>query len=130
MLLLRSVICVLCAVGFYASVFMLRKSVLAERGRLTESSVVSTPRAKLFAGLPNALFGAFYYVALALVATIWSAPVLLWLALGAAACAAATSAYLAYSLLFVTKRSCPYCWSAHAVNWALLASVPWLLALR
>lgn len=129
MLLVRSVISVLCAVGFYASVFMLRKSIRAGQGKLQEASVVQTPRAKLFAGVPNALIGAVYYPTLATV--VWSAQLrtLLWCALAAAAFAAATSVVLAYSLLFVTKRSCAYCWTAHAVNWALLASVPWLLVL-
>lgn len=129
MLLVRWVISMLCAVGFYASVFMLRKALRAARGELDEPSVVQTPRAKVFAGVPNALLGAFYYPILALVA--WSAhsAVLLWCAIAAAAFAAATSAYLGYSLLFVTKRSCSYCWTAHAVNWALLISVPWLLVL-
>lgn len=129
MLLVRLVISVLCAVGFYASVFMLRKSILAEHGRLAEPSIVQTPRAKLFAGLPNALFGALYYPALAAAAWTAHAGVILYTAIGASALAAATSAYLGYSLLFVTKRSCPFCWTAHAVNWALVIAVPWLLVL-
>ena len=130
MLLARSIISVLCAVGFYASVFMLRKSVRADRGALSEPSVVQTPRAKLFAGVPNAFIGTIYYVAVAAVAWLPSPALAVEAAIGASALAAATSAYLAYSLLFVTKRSCPYCWAAHLVNWALLATVPWLLVLR
>lgn len=129
MLLVRWVICVLCAVGFYASVFMLRKSVLAARGQLKEPSVVQTPRAKLFVGIPNALIGTIYYPAIAAVSVGTRLPALLWCAAGAAAIAAVTSAVLAYSLLFITKRSCSYCWTAHLANWALLASVPWLLVL-
>jgi uncharacterized membrane protein len=39
--------------------------------------------------------------------------------------AAATSVYLAYSLLYVTKRACPYCWAGHVVNWLLAASCIW-----
>ena len=129
MLLVRSVITVLCAVGFYASVFMLNKSARAARGELDEPSVVQTPRAKLFAGVPNALVGTLYYPALAAVTWGTRAPIALWCAIGAAAVAGATSVFLGYSLLFVTKRSCPYCWTAHIVNWALLASTPWLLVL-
>jgi uncharacterized membrane protein len=118
----------LCAVGFYASVFMLRKSIAAARGVLREPSVVQTARAKLFAGIPNASLGVLYYPALTAVSWLArSRGVLLW-ALGAAALAAAASAYLAYSLLFVTRRSCPYCWSAHIVNWALFVAVLTLLA--
>jgi uncharacterized membrane protein len=130
MLLVRVVITVLCAVGFYASVFMLRKSALAAQGRLSEPSVVQTPRAKLFAGMPNALFGTLYYPALVAVSWISTAALPLWFALAAVTFAAGTSVYLAYSLLFVTRRSCPYCWSAHVVNWGLFVTVPWLLVLR
>ncbi len=130
MLQVRLVITVLCAVGFYASVFMFRKSILARKGELTEPSVVETPRAKLFAGVPNALFGCLYYPALAVVTWSTTAAVPLLLALTVSALAAATSLYLAYSLLFVTKRSCPFCWSAHLVNLALVAAIPWLLVLR
>jgi uncharacterized membrane protein len=129
MLLVRWVICVLCAVGFYASVFMLRKSVRAARGELTEPSVVQSPRARLFGGTPNALVGVLYYPALAAASWTTRSPFILWCAVAATLAAAATSGYLAYSLLFVTKRSCAYCWTAHGVNWALLATVPWLLVL-
>ncbi len=130
MLLVRTVITVLCAIGFYASVFMLAKSLRAARGELREGSVVQTERAALFFGMPNAMFGVLYYAALAAVSWTVSATAPLAIALAAAAFAAATSAYLAYSLLFVTRRSCLFCWTAHVVNWVLLASVPWLLVLR
>jgi uncharacterized membrane protein len=109
---------------------MLRKSARAARGQLNEPSVVQTERATLFFGAPNSLFGALYYAAI--LAVTWStrATLPLALALAAAVLAALTSLYLAYSLLFVTKRSCPYCWTAHVVNWSLLATLPCLLALR
>jgi uncharacterized membrane protein len=42
--------------------------------------------------------------------------VLLLVVLGAAAASVA----LAYSLLFITRRACPYCWTSHVVNWMLL----------
>lgn len=130
MLLVRTIISVLCAVGFYASVFMLSKSLRAARGELAEPSVVQTPRATLFFGLPNSLIGLLYYPALAAVSWTTRETVPLALVLAATLFAAGTSLYLAYSLLFVTKRGCPYCWTAHAVNWALLAAAAWLLALR
>lgn len=130
MLLARSVISVLCAVGFYASVFMLRKSMLARADRLTEPSVVQTARAKIFGGIPNALIGCVYYAALVAVSWLAHSRAIFALALAASICAAATSVFLAYSLLYVTRRSCPYCWTAHAVNWALVTSVPWLLVLK
>lgn len=129
MLLLRAVISVLCATGFYASVFMLAKTRRAARGELIEPSVVQTERARLFFGVPNALFGVLYYAALAAVTWFAHAPAALAAGLAATVLAGCTSAYLAYSLLFVTRRSCPYCWTGHIVNWALLATVPWLLVL-
>ena len=130
MLLVRSLITVLCAIGFYASVFMLRKSLLAARGELTEPSVVQTERATLFFGVPNSAIGLVYYTGVAAVSWLTSGTTALVLVLAAVVFAAGTSAYLGYSLLFVTKRSCPYCWTAHAVNWMLLLSAPWLMALR
>jgi uncharacterized membrane protein len=130
MLLVRTVISVLCAVGFYASVFMLSKSIRAARGELREPSIVQTERAALYFGIPNSFIGLVYYAGLAAVSWLAHSTMLIALALAAAAAAAITSAYLAYSLLFATKRSCPYCWTAHAVNWALLALLAWLLIRR
>jgi uncharacterized membrane protein len=46
-----------------------------------------------------------------------------WAALAAAAAAAAFSAYLAYSLLFVTRMPCVYCWTSHVVNFSLILLV-------
>jgi len=122
MLAVRLIISLLCAAGFYASVFMLRKSILDARGGLSEPSVVQSPRARLFGGMPNALFGTLYYAAAAGVAWLGSHP-WLYAALAAALAAAATSAYLAYSLLYITRRSCPYCWAAHLANWLLVPAL-------
>jgi uncharacterized membrane protein len=106
---------------------MLRKSLLAERGQLAEPSVVQTPRAKLFGGVPNAFIGTLYYTGQAAVS--WSAhgAVLLTAAFAVSIAATVTSAFLGYSLLFVTRRSCPYCWTAHAVNFTLSIALLWLL---
>jgi hypothetical protein len=30
---------------------------------------------------------------------------------------------LAYSLLFVTRMPCVYCWTSHVVNWALAVAL-------
>ena len=119
MLAVRAAMTLLCAVGFYASVFMTRKSAAAAHGALREPSVVQTPRATLFGRIPNSVFGLVYYPVMA--AVTWLGPHhLRAAAVAAAAAAAAMSAYLAYSLLFVTRRSCTYCWTSHACNWALL----------
>lgn len=127
MMLLRAIVSLLCAVGFYASVFMLRKSIRAKHGEVKGPSVVKSPRARLFAGLPNALFGAIYYVAVVAITWLAHARIFFILAEVAALFAAGTSVYLAYSLLFVTKKQCPYCWTAHAVNWSLALVLPWLV---
>ena len=126
-MLLRSIVSFLCAVGLYASVFMLRKSVRAQHGEVKGPSVVKSPRAKLFAGLPNALFGVLYYAGVLAVTWLAHARIFFILAEAATLLAAGTSAYLAYSLLFVTKRECPYCWTAHAANWSLALILPWLV---
>jgi len=116
---LQALVTVLCGVGLYASLFMLRKAAAAARGELSEPSVVQTPRARLFGGVPNAVLGACYYPALAI--AIWFAAGRLELALllAAALLAAGVSAILAYSLLFVTRMPCVYCWTSHGINWAL-----------
>jgi uncharacterized membrane protein len=106
--------------GLRSAFFMYGKTQDAERGRLQEESVVELPEARVFFSLPNALVGIVYYsAAIALACFTWSsrtlAAVLVALALGAFA----TSIYLAARLI-IRKRPCPYCWTSHAVNAALL----------
>src|ERR1700760_3162858 len=85
----RILITVLCGVGLYASVFMLAKSRRAERGELSEPSVVETPRARLLGGIPNAAFGVAYYALLGIAVWFahdpWQAGVLALAAIAAAA---------------------------------------------
>jgi uncharacterized membrane protein len=115
----RIVITLLCGVGLYTSLFMLDKSRRAALGGVPGPSVVKTSRARLF-GVPNALLGALYYPAVAL-ATWWvRTPMEAVTLLAAVLFAAVTSIVLAYSLLFVTRRGCPYCWASHVVNWCLV----------
>ena len=117
----RVIIGALCAIGLYSSVFMYRKSLRAERGLLSEPSVVQSARARAVGGLPNALLGIVFYAALALFAFFGHGRSM-WLAALAASCgAAAMSIYLAYSLLFVTKMPCAFCWTSHAINFLLAA---------
>lgn len=125
-MVVRAVITLLSGVGLYASLFMLSKSRRAARGEVPGPSVVKTPTAHLF-GVPNSLIGTIYYVGMG--AAVWFAMGhVALLALSAAALfAALTSAYLAYSLLFITRRTCPYCWTSHAVNWTILILSCWLL---
>jgi uncharacterized membrane protein len=124
-MIVRAVITVLCGVGLYSSLFMLRKSILAARGEILGPSVVKTSRAHLF-GVPNSLLGSLYYPAVAV--AVWfvhsalAAVVLLLVVFSAAA----MSVFLGYSLLFITRRECPFCWTSHAVNWALLLLSGWV----
>jgi uncharacterized membrane protein len=124
---LRLIITVLCGVGLYASIFMLRKSNRASRGLLEEASVVQTPRARLLGGAPNSAFGTAYYPLLAiavwLASATWQYEVLLAIAL----VAGGVSAVLAYSLLFVTKMPCAFCWTSHGINGALILALISLL---
>ena len=102
----------------YASAFMALKARREARGELREPSVVQSPAARLIGGIPNAAFGLLYYPCVALAVTLpWveARP----LAFLASLFAATMSLVLAYSLLFRTRRPCPYCWTAHAINWAL-----------
>jgi len=126
-MILKVTVLLLCGMGLYASSFMQRKSLRAEHGKLKGPSVVKSPRARLIGGVPNSFFGLLYYALLALAIPLLGWPPAWYAALLAAAMAAALSLYLAYSLLFVTKRSCPYCWTSHLVNWSLVGL---LLALR
>ena len=122
-MILRVTTLLLCALGLYVSAFMLRKTVRATRGQVAEPSVVQTPRARVAGGVPNALLGLCYYAALAIASLLWAVPGVWPLGALAALGAAGFSAYLAYSLLFVTRMPCVYCWTGHVVNWLLLALV-------
>lgn len=127
--MIRAVITLLCGVGLYVSLFMLAKTRRAERGELREPSVVQSPRARLFGGRPNALLGTIYYPAFAIAIWLAVAPWQLGLLLAISGFAAVVSIVLAYSLLFVTRMPCPYCWTAHVLNW-LLAACTLLLFLK
>ena len=125
MISFRVTIFLLCGVGLYASAFMTRKAMRDARGELTEASVVQSARARSFGGTPNAAIGLAYYTALAVAAAspLLGVTAIWWSSLAAAAGAAAFSVYLAYSLLFVTRMPCIYCWTSHVVNWTLVVLV-------
>ncbi|MBD5655747.1 MAG: hypothetical protein IAI50_11300 [Candidatus Eremiobacteraeota bacterium] len=122
-MIVRVTIVLLCGVGLYASAFMARKARRAARGELGEPSVVETPRARVAGGVPNAAIGLVYYAAVAVAVPLLGVWDVWWLVLAAALGAAAFSAYLAYSLLFVTRMPCVYCWTSHVTNWMLVALV-------
>ncbi|GAC1302982.1 MAG: hypothetical protein NVS2B3_02740 [Vulcanimicrobiaceae bacterium] len=122
-MIVTGTILLLCGVGLYASAFMTRKAARAARGELVEPSVVESPRARSLGGTSNATIGCAYYAALAIAAGLFPVPFVWTLSFSAALCAAAFSLYLAYSLLFVTRMPCAYCWTSHVVNWTLVALV-------
>jgi uncharacterized membrane protein len=109
--------------GLYASRHMYLKAGRAARGELTEKSVVETPAAKLFLGQPNSLLGLVYYGALLASLPLSSSSTVRGARKIAAGLAAASSAYLGYSLLFRTKMACPYCWTSHILNFAILGTL-------
>lgn len=81
-------------------------------------TVLGTPRAKLL-GIPNSVFGMALY--LYLILDLWFFPPgvgLLFLG-----CALLRSAYLAYSLLCITKIPCPLCFTGHGINLILFLIV-------
>ncbi|MBV9272018.1 MAG: hypothetical protein JO165_13070 [Candidatus Eremiobacteraeota bacterium] len=99
---------------------MLRKWARGRHGELTEPSVVQTTAATVVFGIPNAALGALYYAAVG--AAVWIAtPPVCTALLVAALCAASLSMYLGYRLLFVVRMPCPFCWTGHVANFALLA---------
>ena len=114
------VVAALCVVGLCVSILMYRKTLLARRRQLDEPSVVQSPRAALAGGISNAAVGIAYYAALFVASFFLAQSLVLYAALAASVLAAAVSVYLAYSLLFVTRLPCSYCWTGHAVNWLLL----------
>ncbi len=98
-------------------------------------TVVQTPYARVF-GVPNSLLGIFYYLALigwVLTGNILPASLGLIVAWGLFAASAVTvllGFYLIYALLKKLGTHCPLCYTAHAVNAALLALLGLILLSR
>jgi uncharacterized membrane protein len=111
----------LCVVGLYAALRMTAKAAQHARGELTEPSVVQRPAARVIAGIPNSVFGIAYYGFLFGAAWLLRVPIVYDVAIIASLAAAALSLYLAYSLLFITRMPCAFCWTGHVVNWSLTA---------
>ena len=120
LLVLKIIVDLLCAVGFYVSVHMFERSTLAKAGKVPGKSVVKSPAARLYFGVPNALWGMIFYVAIAILIWFAHGPIIWTLIFLGVAAAGLTSIYLAYRLIYVSKTVCPYCWTSHAINWALV----------
>ncbi|MDQ2909365.1 MAG: vitamin K epoxide reductase family protein [Candidatus Eremiobacteraeota bacterium] len=120
-MLRKFAVAALAGTGLYVSQHMFRKSKRAERGELDEPSVVEKPAAHVLFGLPNSEFGLIYYGALLLVLPASGSKPVRRAMLAGSAAAFSMSLYLMYSLLFVSKAECPYCWTSHASNTLLFA---------
>lgn len=98
-------------------------------------TVVQTPYARVF-GVPNSLLGIVYYLALigwVLTGNILPASLGLIVAWGLFAVSAVTvllGFYLIYALLKKLGTHCPLCYTAHAINAALLALLGLILSSR
>lgn len=117
-------------VGLYLSIYftLLTYGVASPRAplvprvcRLDEQScgtVVNTPAARLFAGIPNSVLGIIYYgfVLVVLAADLWARPGVLLVLTGAAAVTVVSGVYLVIQLYRVMRVSCPLCVAVHVIN--------------
>lgn len=131
----------LAAVGLYISLYftLLTYGLISLHGafvpkvcRLDEqscASVVHTPAARLFAGIPNAVLGIGYYtvILVALVTGGWSRPGLLAALLVAGAVTIVVGVYLIVQLYRVMRVSCPLCVATHVINLLLAVMFGWRL---
>ena len=96
-------------------------------------TVVQTPYARVF-GVPNSLLGIIYYVSLIAWSILDRSPAAdihfratyyvlnpVKLLIVASAITVVLGFYLIYSLIYKLHTHCPLCYSAHAINLALLA---------
>ncbi len=110
--------------AYYGRVKRMRwvPAILCARDGSNCVTVVQTPYARVF-GPPNSLFGVAYYLAV----IAWAleprlAPAWFLGALIAASAASVLLAfYLIYALVARLRTHCPLCYTAHAINIALLA---------
>ena len=85
-------------------------------------TVVQTPYARVFR-VPNSLLGIIFYIGVAgwtLAGGIAAARWLVWVLFAANAVAVALGFYLIYALRRILHTDCPLCYTAHAINAALL----------
>lgn len=130
---------VLAALGMYNSVYftLLAYRLVPPSARLVPAvcrledsacdAVVHTPPARLIGGIPNALLGIVYYMAIFIAAAtnaLWRLPVTVAFA-AAGALTVALGAYLAYELIAVMRVRCVLCMASHGMNAALFAVFAW-----
>ena len=121
--IVHALVIVCCIVGFVASRTMHAKAEADRRGDLRETSVVQSPRARLFGGIDNAMVGLAYYPAVAIASFFFTIPIVRIATLAAALAAMAVSIYLLYSLFFITKMRCTNCVLANSTNIVIVAAL-------
>ncbi len=95
----------------------------------TCSAVARTPYARLFGGVPNAVFGMAWAMALLGLAVAWIANGRLFVPLPylyVAAASVATGAVLIHALVRVLRQRCPLCMTAHVLHFLVAAFLLWL----
>ena len=89
--------------------------------------VIKMPQARFFFGIPNADLGIAYYaivLAWTVLSIIMGAPFHQLAIQAIAGFTVLVSLYLAWSLQFVLKTVCPFCYLGHTIN-LLIALVVW-----
>lgn len=96
--------------------------ILCAREDSSCATVVQSPYARVF-GLPNSLLGIFYYATLIGWIAAGSTLQAVWLGWALVAVSVITvllGFYLIYALRRILRIGCPLCYTAHAINAALL----------
>lgn len=88
-----------------------------QMNKQTCSSIVFTPRARVF-GVPNSVLGQIFYAAIlsAIFAQVLFLDRFYYPFLLASMITVVLGAYLTYSLLFLTRIPCKLCFTSHAIN--------------
>ena len=86
-------------------------------GERTCSSIVFTPRARVF-GIPNSVLGQVFYTAIVagVVGDFLLTKPLFYLYLVGSLLTVLLGLFLTYSLLFVTRVPCKLCFTSHGIN--------------
>ena len=130
--MLLAILITLASIGFFISSYFTSVSYrwiqpdvkwipsFCRMGEKTCSSIIHTPRARIFK-LPNSVFGQVFY--LVLLATFWGDfvlnPIVYYCLIFASSLTVLLGLYLTYSLLFLTRVSCKLCFTSHAINFVI-----------
>ncbi|MDA2933983.1 hypothetical protein MYX82_06535 [Acidobacteria bacterium AH-259-D05] len=89
-------------------------------GERTCSSIVFTPRARVF-GIPNSVLGQIFYTAIimGILGDFLFAKPLFYFYLTGSLLTVLLGVFLTYSLLFLTRVPCKLCFTSHGINLAI-----------